>query len=67
MKLKCDCGNTAPHRFSIVCERTVWLAVHWSHDEEGTGVFTRRGALKEETTNSTRLWCDECNTTQEIK
>jgi len=63
MKLTCECGNADPSRFSIVEERTVWLNV-----DHIDGVFLQVGGdLKEELTNSTRLWCDECGTDQEIK
>lgn len=67
MKLKCDCGNTTPHRFSVVEERTVWLSANWTY-KDGVAVFLQPGGdLKEEITNSSRLYCDECNTDQEIK
>ena len=63
MKLACDCGNTNPAQFCVVEERTVWLSV-----DHKDGVFLQPGGdVKEEATNSSLLWCEECNTTQEIK
>jgi hypothetical protein len=63
VKIKCDCGNTNPARFSVVEERTVWLSV-----DHKDGEFLQPGGnVKEETTNSSRLYCDNCNIDQEIK